>query len=207
MIARLAEASGHNGMIGGQMIDMLADSKLRRGRRDRSAAAARPASCSNSPARRGRSWARRRREDRARLQGLCRGHGRGVPDHRRPAGRDLDGRKDRQGGRQGCRYGQGDPGDLAGRWRAPAPRPKSAPAARSRRWAPMPPMRRNCRPCRFFCWTGTAEVPPGKKGRILPPCGSLFLFHALHGGVRRFCMKPILKSCSHCADAGSALLL
>ena len=68
LIARLAEASGHSGMIGGQIIDMLADRELRRGRRDRSAAAARPASCSNSPARPGPSWARRTPKTRARLK-------------------------------------------------------------------------------------------------------------------------------------------
>ena len=62
LVARLAEAAGHDGMIGGQIIDMLADAELRRGRCDQSAAAARPASCSNSPARRDRSWARRRRK-------------------------------------------------------------------------------------------------------------------------------------------------
>ena len=38
LVARLAEASGHSGMIGGQMIDMLARCKLRRGGCDRSAA-------------------------------------------------------------------------------------------------------------------------------------------------------------------------
>ena len=38
LVARLAEASGHDGMIGGQIIDMLADAKLRRGRCDRPAA-------------------------------------------------------------------------------------------------------------------------------------------------------------------------
>ena len=41
---------------------------------------------------------------------------------------------------------------------APVPRRKSAPAARWRRWAPMPPGRRNCRRCRFSCWTGTLNV-------------------------------------------------
>jgi hypothetical protein len=38
LIARLAEASGHSGMIGGQIIDMLADKSFGTPRCDRPAA-------------------------------------------------------------------------------------------------------------------------------------------------------------------------
>ena len=101
LIARLAEAAGHDGMIGGQIIDMLAEQsfglddvvnlqRLKTGQLFEF-------SCEAGPIL-GQASA----EDRARLRAYAARDGRGVPDHRRSAGRDLDRGEDRQGGGQGC---------------------------------------------------------------------------------------------------------
>ena len=128
LIARLAEAAGHDGMIGGQIIDMLADEnfgvddvinlqRLKTGQLFEF-------SCEAGPIL-GQASA----EDRARLQGLCPRNGRGVPDHRRSAGCHLDRRKDRQGGGQGCRAWARHPGDPVGRGGRARRSRKARPAA------------------------------------------------------------------------------
>ncbi len=127
LIARLAEASGSDGMIGGQMIDMLAPDSafgaeevkllqrlktgqlfefLLRGRRDPGRGGARPSASACAS---------------------MRAISPGVPDHRRPARRHEHGGEDRQGGRQGPGQGQGHAGLDPGRGRGAGGGGRSSP--------------------------------------------------------------------------------